>query len=110
MDVTSRLELAIDLARRAGELLRSGYGHAGAVRYKGPIDPVTEYDLQGDVARGQKLARKVRASDAAVVVAVGLKAALVAKLEIVDVPVIFCMVLDPARYDGDAAGVWPHGH
>lgn len=60
---------------------------------------VTEYDLQGDIARGQKLARKVRASDAAVVVAVGLKAALVAKLEIVDVPVIFCMVLDPARYD-----------
>ena len=60
---------------------------------------VTEYDLQGDVARGQKLARKVRASDAAAVVAVGLKAALVAKLEIVDVPVIFCMVLDPARYD-----------
>ena len=48
LDVTSRLELAIDLARRAGELLRSGYGHAGAVRYKGPIDPVTEYDLRSE--------------------------------------------------------------
>lgn len=60
---------------------------------------VTEYDLQGDIARGQKLARKIRASDAAVVVAVGLKAALVAKLEIVDIPVIYCMVLDPAKYD-----------
>jgi putative ABC transport system substrate-binding protein len=30
---------------------------------------------------------------------VGLKAALVAKLEIVDVPVIYCMVLDPDKYD-----------
>jgi myo-inositol-1(or 4)-monophosphatase len=42
----SRLELAVHLARRAGELLRNGYGHAGTVRYKGPIDPVTEYDLR----------------------------------------------------------------
>jgi myo-inositol-1(or 4)-monophosphatase len=48
LDVNSRLELAIDLARRAGDLLRGGYGHAGAVRYKGPIDPVTEYDLRSE--------------------------------------------------------------
>src|SRR5512132_2175918 len=42
-----------------------------------------EYDMQGDVARGQKLARKIRASDATLLLAVGVKAALVAKLEIV---------------------------
>ena len=60
---------------------------------------VTEYDMQCDVARGRKLARKIRASDASVVITVGLKAALVAKLEIVDVPVIYCMVLDPDKYD-----------
>jgi hypothetical protein len=35
LDVTLDLELAIDLARRAGNRVRSGYGHAGAVRYKG---------------------------------------------------------------------------
>lgn len=58
-----------------------------------------EYDLQGDVARGRKLAQKIRASDAALVLAVGLKAALVAKLEILDAPVIFCMVLDPAKHN-----------
>ena len=56
-----------------------------------------EYDLQGDIERGRKLARKIRASDATLVLAVGLKAALVAKLEIVDIPVIYCMVLDPAK-------------
>ncbi len=60
---------------------------------------ITEYDLQGDVARGRKLARKIRATDASLVLAVGVKAALVAKLELLDVPVIFCMVLNPAKHD-----------
>src|SRR5437867_2938979 len=58
-----------------------------------------EYDMQGDVARGQELARTIRASDATLLLAVGVKAALVAKLEIMDIPVIFCMVLDPAKHD-----------
>ena len=58
----------------------------------------TEYNVQGDVAQGRKLAQKIRASNADLVLAVGLKAALVAKLEILDVPVIFCMVLDPAKH------------
>jgi putative ABC transport system substrate-binding protein len=57
----------------------------------------TEYDVQGDLERGRKLARKIRASQADLVLAVGLKAALAAKLEIVDTPIIFCMVLDPAK-------------
>ena len=57
------------------------------------------YDLEGDVARGKKLARKIRASDAALVIAVGLKAALAAKAELVDIPVIYCMVLDLEKYD-----------
>jgi ABC-type uncharacterized transport system substrate-binding protein len=64
-----------------------------------PSTTFTEYDMQGDVARGQKLARKIRASDATLLLAVGVKAALVAKLEIVDIPVIYCMVLDPAKHD-----------
>lgn len=60
---------------------------------------LTVYDLEGDVARGKKLARKIRASDAALVIAVGLKAALAAKVELVDIPVIYCMVLDAEKYD-----------
>ena len=58
-----------------------------------------EYDLQGDMAKGQSLARRIRASDANVVLAVGLKAALAAKLEILDIPVIMCLVLNPEKYD-----------
>jgi putative tryptophan/tyrosine transport system substrate-binding protein len=63
---------------------------------------LVEYDMQGDNSRGRQLARRIRASDAALVLAVGVKAALVAKLEIVDIPIIFCMVLDPAKYDLNA--------
>src|SRR5438445_13005446 len=70
--------------------------------FKATMPPSTtfvEYDMQGDVARGQKLARKIRDSDATLLLAVGVKAALVAKQEIVDIPVIFCMVFDPAKHD-----------
>jgi len=59
---------------------------------------ILEYDLQGDMAKGRNLARRIRASDAKVVLAVGLKAALAAKLEILDIPVIYCLVLDPNKY------------
>lgn len=58
----------------------------------------TEYDLQGDLEQGKQLARKIRVSDASLVVAVGLKAALAAKLEIVDIPVLFMMILDPLKH------------
>jgi putative tryptophan/tyrosine transport system substrate-binding protein len=58
---------------------------------------ITEYDMQGDLAKGRKLARRVRASNADLVLAVGTKAALAAKLEIVDIPILFCMVLDPEK-------------
>ena len=60
---------------------------------------ILEYDLQGDLAQGRKVGRKVRASPAKLVVAIGLKAALAAKLEILDIPIISCMVLTPAKYD-----------
>jgi putative ABC transport system substrate-binding protein len=59
---------------------------------------LSEYDLQGDLEKGRKLARKIRASDPALVFAVGLKAAKAAQLEIVDIPVIYSMVLDPVKY------------
>jgi putative tryptophan/tyrosine transport system substrate-binding protein len=58
----------------------------------------TEYDLQGDLELGKKMARKVRASDASLVLAVGVKAALAAKIEIVDTPIVYMMVLDPLKH------------
>jgi putative ABC transport system substrate-binding protein len=57
-----------------------------------------KYDLEGDMAKGRKFARRIQASNATVVLAVGLKAALAAKAEILDIPVIFCLVVDPEKY------------
>ena len=59
----------------------------------------TEYDLRGNLELGRKLARKIRASNAALMLAVGLKAALAAKLEVFDIPIVYCLVLDPVKYD-----------
>ncbi|SLM49086.1 conserved protein of unknown function [Nitrospira japonica] len=65
-----------------------------------PSDAVyMEFDLQGDLEMGRKLARKIRASDPALVVAVGLKAAQAAKMEILDTPIVYMMVLDPQRHN-----------
>jgi len=60
---------------------------------------LVEHNLQGDLMEGRKLGRKIRASNAKLVLAVGLKAALAAKLEIVDIPIVYCMVLHPVKYD-----------
>ncbi|TKB67790.1 MAG: hypothetical protein E8D52_10960 [Nitrospira sp.] len=57
-----------------------------------------EYDLRGDLDQGKHLARKIRATNSSVVVAVGLKAALAAKLEIVDIPILYMMILDPLKH------------
>lgn len=57
-----------------------------------------EYDLRGDLERGKQFARKIRASDFSLVVAIGLKAALAAKIEIVDTPVLYMMILDPLKH------------
>ncbi|HEY7531746.1 MAG TPA: ABC transporter substrate-binding protein [Nitrospiraceae bacterium] len=65
----------------------------------------TEYDLRGDLELGKKLAKKIRASNPALVVAVGLKAALAAKLEITDIPVLYMMILDPMKHQLTAPNI-----
>lgn len=79
-----------------------GAYNAAASAFQDILTPefdVLEYDLQGDLSHGRKLGRKIRASPARLIVAIGLKAALAAKLEILDIPIISCMVLTPAKYD-----------
>ena len=80
----------------------AAYSTAIAAFKQGPFPPGTnliEHDLQGDLNEGRKIGRKIRASNAKLVLAVGLKAALAAKLEIIDIPVVYCMVLNPEKYD-----------
>lgn len=59
---------------------------------------VTEYNLAGNLERGREIAMSLRAAPPALVLAVGLKAALAAKLELVDTPVVFCLVLNPESH------------
>ena len=59
---------------------------------------ITEYNLKGNLVRGREIATSLRAAPPALVLAVGLKAALAAKLELVDTPVLFCLVLNPEMH------------
>ena len=70
--------------------------------FKSSMPPDTtfiEYDLKGDAHAGRIYAGKIRASGADLVLAVGAKAAIAARLEIFDIPIIYCMVLHPRKYD-----------
>lgn len=64
-----------------------------------PLTNVNEYNLDGQLTRGREIGKSLRASPPDLVFTVGLKAALSAKLEIFDTPVVFCMVLNPEAYD-----------
>lgn len=46
--LTTELETAIAAAHAAGEVVRRGFGQAQRVRYKGPVDLVTEYDEESE--------------------------------------------------------------
>jgi putative ABC transport system substrate-binding protein len=59
---------------------------------------VKEYNLNGQLARGREIGKSLRASPPDLILAVGLKAAMAAKLEIFDQPVVFCLVLNPDAY------------
>jgi putative ABC transport system substrate-binding protein len=59
---------------------------------------ITEYNLAGNLARGREIAKSLRGAPPDLVFAVGLKAALAAKLELVDTPTLFCLVLNPESH------------
>jgi putative tryptophan/tyrosine transport system substrate-binding protein len=77
------------------------YYEQAVIGFKAGLAPTTsvkEYNLNGQLAEGREIARALRASPPDLIFAVGLKAAMVAKLEIFDQPVVFCMVLNPETY------------
>lgn len=76
------------------------YNHA-IIGFKAGLPPMTkvkEYNLDSQLTRGREVGKSLRASPPDLVLAVGLKAAIAAKLEIFDTPVVFCMVLNPEAY------------
>lgn len=67
---------------------------------------VTVYDLRGNVTGGRTIAQNLRAEQPDVIIAVGLKAALAAKLEIFDSPIVVCMVMAPESYEFTAPNLY----
>lgn len=59
---------------------------------------VKEFHLQGSLDKGREFGQTIRAWQPNLVLAVGLKAAQAARLEVPDIPVIFCLVLDPVSH------------
>jgi putative ABC transport system substrate-binding protein len=90
---------AVDIAILQSSDIAAYHEAIAGLKATGPIGAIyTEYDAQGDLELGKKLARKAQESGASLVVAVGLKAALAAKSEIVDIPIVYMMVLDPLKH------------
>ena len=98
--------MAMDIAILQSSDIPAYQEAVAGLKATGPIGAIyTEYDAQGDLELGKKLARKLRTSNASLVVAVGLKAALAAKVEIVDVPIVYMMILDPLKHQLTAANM-----
>lgn len=60
--------------------------------------PVKEYNLEGRLDRAQDIGATIRGTHPQLVIAIGLKATLVARAELPDTPILFCMVVHPEEY------------
>jgi len=77
------------------------YYDQAVVGFKAGLPAATstkEYHLNGQLEEGRHIAKSLRAAPPDLIFAVGLKAAVAAKLEIFDTPVVFCMVLNPEAH------------
>ena len=98
--------MAMDIAILRSSDIPAYHEAVAGLKATGPIGAIyTEYDVQGDLELGKKLARKLRASNSSLVVAVGLKAALAAKVEILDIPIVYMMIQDPLKHQLTAANM-----
>jgi len=66
--------------------------------FKNDITIKSIYDLNGKMKIGQKIARKVRKEKPDIILAIGVLAATVVKEKIDDIPIVFCMVINHARF------------
>jgi len=59
---------------------------------------VKEYDMKGDIEEGLRIINQVKRLKPAAVLAVGSKAAVLAKENLSEIPLVYCIVIDPEKY------------
>ncbi|NOZ85094.1 MAG: hypothetical protein GXP49_02295 [Deltaproteobacteria bacterium] len=60
---------------------------------------IIEYDMKGNLRRGQSIFQRIRSRKPLAILVIGTEAATLAAREINDIPIIFCMVPHPERYN-----------
>jgi putative ABC transport system substrate-binding protein len=63
------------------------------------------YDLKGKMKVGHKIVRKVRKEKPDIILTIGVLATTIAKEEIKDIPIVFCMVINHARFQLTGANI-----
>jgi putative ABC transport system substrate-binding protein len=63
------------------------------------------YDLKGKMKVGHKIVRKVRKEKPDFILTIGVLATTIAKEEIKDIPIVFCMVINHARFQLTGANI-----
>jgi putative ABC transport system substrate-binding protein len=91
---TQAQEIAILTSSHISPYDKAIQGFTSAIR---STIQIKEYAFHGDVSQGREVAKTIRASNPRLLFAVGLKAALVAKVEILDIPIVFCLVMHPEQ-------------
>ncbi len=60
---------------------------------------ITEYSIPSVSKESKKMAKAIRSRTPDLILAIGINAALLAKEEFRDIPVVYCMVMYPEKYD-----------
>jgi putative ABC transport system substrate-binding protein len=63
------------------------------------------YDLKGKMKIGHKTVRKIRKEKPDIILTIGVLATTIAKEEIKDIPIVFCMVINHARFQLTGANI-----
>lgn len=69
---------------------------------------IAEYNMKGDETTGPGIIEQIRQHKPDAVLAVGVKAAVLAKKQISDIPLVYCVVIDPEKYgleEGNITGI-----
>ncbi len=68
--------------------------------FKKTVDPqpIEEHDMKGNLENGRRFIKQIKTNPPDLILVIGVKAAIIAKEEVTDIPIIYCMVVNPDKY------------